>query len=87
MNNQNILRKGGTKLDSKIDSSELYDYELVEDILGKVDIILDYSEYYDYDLGENLNDYVYAYTKVFIYRILTEDGEFLITEDGFKLRY
>jgi len=50
MNNQNILRKGRTKLDSRLDNSELYDYELVQNPFSMVDIVLDYSEYYDYDL-------------------------------------
>jgi len=50
MNIQDILRKGGTKLNAKLDTSELYDYELVDAVLGKVDIVLDYSELYDYEL-------------------------------------
>ena len=52
MNNQNILRKGRTKLGVNLDVSELYDYELIDVIIGKVDAVLDYSEYYDYELLE-----------------------------------
>jgi len=52
MNIQDILRKGGTKLSTKLDVSELYDYELIDVIIGKVDAVLDYSEYYDYELLE-----------------------------------
>jgi hypothetical protein len=52
MNIQDILRKGGTKLDTNLDTSELYDYEVIDSILGKVDAVLDYSELYDYELLE-----------------------------------
>jgi hypothetical protein len=52
MNIQDILRKGGGKLGVKIDNSENYDLELVENIIGKVDATLDYSELYDFQLVE-----------------------------------
>jgi len=52
MNIQDILQKGGTKLGTRLDVSELYDYELINAIFGNVDITLDYSEYYDYELFE-----------------------------------
>jgi hypothetical protein len=52
MNIQDILRKSGTKLDMNLDVSEIYDYEIIDSILGKVDAILDYSELYDYELFE-----------------------------------
>jgi hypothetical protein len=68
------------------DISELYDFELIPQEWFGLDTVLDSSEYYDFDLGENVTDYIYV--EIFnTYRILTEDQEFLITEDGFKLRY
>ena len=62
MNTQDILRFGKSQLDTTIDLSEHYDYELVENVIGKVDIVLDYSEYYDYALGDNSLDYIYYET-------------------------
>jgi hypothetical protein len=50
MNAQEILGHGPTRLDSILDNSEFYDYELFEIILGKVDAVLDNSELYDYEL-------------------------------------
>lgn len=52
MNTQDILRHGRDIFDAELDYSEYYDYNLLEEILGKVDIILDYSEYYDYELTD-----------------------------------
>jgi hypothetical protein len=52
MNNQNILRKGQTKLDARLDNSELYDFELLDEVLYKLDVVLDTSELYDYALLE-----------------------------------
>jgi hypothetical protein len=52
MNNHNILKYRGTKLDGQLDNSELYDYELVDGIIGRLDLILDMSEFYDYKLGD-----------------------------------
>jgi hypothetical protein len=40
-----------SKIDFVIDNSELYDFELVNDVVNKdIDIILDFSVYYDFDL-------------------------------------
>ena len=54
MNTQDILRKGGTKLDAVIDNSEYYDYELVQTIICQIDTKTDISELYDYELDENV---------------------------------
>lgn len=59
MNTQDILNRGGTKLDAILDFSEYYDYVIVENVIGKIDVVLDYSEYYDYTLGDNTLDYIY----------------------------
>jgi hypothetical protein len=55
MNNQNILKYRGTKLDGILDYSELYDYELVD---TEVEVAVDFSELYDYKLGNFEKDYV-----------------------------
>ena len=67
MNTQDILQKGGTKLDAELDRSEYYDFELVPLVPNKV-----------------ITDY---YTDVHTFRILTESGGVLKTEDNFRLRY
>jgi len=90
MNIQDILRKGGTKLSAKLDVSELYDYELVDVILGKVDIVLDYSEFYDYALGDNTMDYIYV--KIIVTTLVgdflvTHDDYILTTEDNYNIQY
>lgn len=54
MNTQDILRHGKTRLDTVIDISEQYDYELVDNVLGELNAVLDYSEYYDYELVEDI---------------------------------
>jgi len=54
MNIQDILLKGGTKLDAGIDNSENYDYELVQTIVCELDSKIDISELYDYELDESL---------------------------------
>ena len=54
MNIQDILRKGGTKLDAALDNSEYYDYELVQTIICQIDTTIDISELYDYELDENI---------------------------------
>jgi hypothetical protein len=53
MNIQNILQKGVSRLDVRIDNSEMYDYDLVETIICKLESVLDYSELYDYEIIEN----------------------------------
>lgn len=90
MNIQDILRKDGTKLGLKVDVSELYDYELVDIVLGKVDIVLDYSEFYDYTLGDNKRDYIYR--EVFVTTLtgdflVTHDDYILTTEDNYNIEY
>jgi hypothetical protein len=88
MNTQDILRHGRTRFDLTLDFSEYYDYELVENILGKVDAVLDYSEYYDYTLGDNILDYIYYETFVIAGNyIQTEDEYIIITEDNYLLEY
>jgi hypothetical protein len=67
MNTQDILQKGGTKLDAVIDKSETYDFELSPPIPNNT-----VPEYY---------------TELITFRILTEDGKKLKTEDSFNLRY
>jgi hypothetical protein len=54
MNIQDILRKGGTRLDLIIDNSEYYDYELVESIVCQIDTKIDISELYNYELVDNV---------------------------------
>lgn len=88
MNIQDILQKGGTRLDAVIDNSEYYDFELVEFTFEKIDIILDYSEFYDYTLGDNTRDYIYRETFVIIGDYLTtEDNYVLTTEDNYNILY
>ena len=53
MNIQDILLKGGTKLDAGIDNSENYDYELVQAIICELETKIDISELYDYKLDES----------------------------------
>ena len=49
MNNQNILKYKGTKLEGKLDKSEIFDFELIDSISSIV-ISLDNSEFYDFIL-------------------------------------
>jgi hypothetical protein len=92
MNIQDILHKGGTRLDAVIDNSEFYDFQLVridnEINHGDIDLILDYSEFYDYALGDNSIDYIYrgAYVGECKY-LLTEDNYVFSTHDKFLLLY
>ena len=51
---QDILLKGGTKLDAGIDNSEYYDYEIVQTIVCQLDTKIDISELYDYALDKNI---------------------------------
>lgn len=67
MNTQDILRKGGTKLEGILDHSETYDFELDKTPMNKI-----ITEYF---------------TDIKTYRILTEYGGIIKTEDGFNLRY
>lgn len=72
MNNNNLLHKSGTKLRVNVDGSELYDFELVEISLGKVDCVLDYSEYYDFELFEIVTgkiDVVLDYSEFYDYAL------------------
>jgi len=90
MNIQDILRKDGTKLSAKLDVSELYDYELIDIILNKVDAVLDYSEYYDYTLGDNTKDYIYV--EIFVTTItgkvlITDDNFIITTNDNYMIEY
>jgi len=90
MNIQDILRKGGTKLSAKLDVSELYDYELIDVIIGKVDAVLDYSEFYDYTLGDNTKDYIYI--EIFVTTItgkvlITDDNFIITTDDNYMIEY
>ena len=90
MNIQDILRKGGTKLSLKLDVSEIYDYELIEIVIGKVDVTLDYSEFYDYTLGDNTKDYIYV--EIFVTTItgkvlITDDNFIITTNDNYMIEY
>jgi len=90
MNIQDILRKGGTKLNAKLDTSELYDYELVGIVLDKVDVVLDYSEFYDYVLGDNTSDYIYVkvvVTTVTGKVLITDDNFIITTDDNYMIEY
>lgn len=87
MNNQNILKYRGTKLDAILDHSELYDFELVS---TEVDIALDFSEIYDYKLGNYEKDYIVSETVVTTLEgkyILTDNNEILITDDNYMIEY
>jgi hypothetical protein len=82
MNNQNILKKGSTKLGVILDNSEFYDFEVVDGIIGKIDIILDQSEFYDYevvygDVGKL--DIVLDASELYDYEII--DGKIDVTLD------
>jgi len=88
MNNQNILKYRGTKLDVILDNSELYDYELVDNILGKLDMELDFSEFYDYKLGNIAVDYILIERFETIGNVIITDDDFIIvTEDNYMIEY
>lgn len=98
MNTQDILKHNGTRLDINVDVSETYDYELVENILGKVDAVIDYSEYYDYELVEivlgkvdvvldysEFYDYTLGDNKLdyIYYETFVSLGKYILTEDRY----
>ena len=88
MNNQNILKYRGTKLDVILDNSELYDYELVDNILGKLDAEIDHSELYDYKLGNIAVDYILIERFETIGNVIITDDDFIIvTEDNYMIEY
>ena len=60
MNSQNILKFYGTKLDSKLDTSEFYDYEIAKVIDDHNDDVLDLSTPITYStlkINDSLEDF------------------------------
>jgi acyl carrier protein len=90
MNSQNILMYFGSKLDLKIDESELYDYKL--DTSDFVDLMLDVSENFDFQLDNSnvgpiifinptinwLTDFNYAIVTENDYGLATQNSEYII---------
>lgn len=66
---------------------EYYDIEVVN-LTSKFDIKLDTSEYNDIEVVmDKVNYFPEEITILVGNQILTEDGEYLLTEDGFELLY
>ena len=101
MNIQDILQKGPSRLDVRIDNSEMYDYDLVESIICKLESVLDYSELHDYEIVENVigrvdvkldssefYDYFLGDNSIdYIYReVEIIVGTYLVTEDVYLFR-
>jgi hypothetical protein len=76
MNNQNILKYKGTKLDGILDHSELYDFQLINDTIS---VLLDNSEFFDYKLGDILIDFIY-------YEDFAENGPYIVSQDDYILQ-
>ena len=102
MNNHNILKYYGSKLDVKIDSSEYYDYELGKNEIDYNTDILDLSEKIQYlslvfDSSTCLDEPIDVYKPFEIeigtligttdYEFVTEDDIIITTEDDDDLIY
>ena len=87
MNTQDILQKGRQGLGFQIDDSETYDFEVVMEFQFECEI--DSSETFDFELVKNLPTKILEeyFTEIKTYRLLTEEGGVLKTEDNFRIRY
>ena len=66
---------------------QYYDVEVVN-LTSKFDIKLDMSEYNDIEVvSDTVNHFPEEITIIVGNQLLTEDGEVLLTEDGFELSY
>ena len=94
MTRQNILKYYGSKLDLKLDTSEIYDF--IIDKTGWIDIVLDFSEEYDFQLDTSRDIGLPIFYNPTInsnvdygcdYTILTQDEFSILTQNEECIQY